>query len=357
MKNYWERKERWCMAYRSAEMCGHSTNNYTETAVRLYKDIVLSRCKAYNITASVDFTTTTMEKYYCHRLLKFAHSRVSTLHLLMKKQLTKSSYLSFMDIIQVSPAQFFVPSEKDATILYEVDTKVGACSCTSGKYGRFCKHEAAIYRLFNTTLPNAPALLPQDRSKVAYIALGKDAKDHSFYEDLVPMTVRKNECQSGSQNLDVISPTKTHASTSILPEKYKDSTNEVLDINSNIVVGETKQSTNPSTISQAFEELKILHDKFGTSQSGIDSLLKRAKTIKNKGQWESFVHGVHIHRYKSGASIHTQPTSRARRRAGVTKGSKRLAVGRPAQGDTKCRKRRRKLQQNISKNLPNAKGH
>jgi hypothetical protein len=51
LQSHWERRELWCIAWRGAEMCGNHTNNYTEIRVRLYKDMVLSICKAYNMTA------------------------------------------------------------------------------------------------------------------------------------------------------------------------------------------------------------------------------------------------------------------------------------------------------------------
>ena len=55
-------------------MCGHHTNNYAEATVRLYKDHVLSRCKAYNAVALVDFTLTTMDMYYRHQLMTSARN-------------------------------------------------------------------------------------------------------------------------------------------------------------------------------------------------------------------------------------------------------------------------------------------
>lgn len=49
----WERRESWCMAWRNiASMRGHHTNNYAEVTVRLFKDNILTRCKAYNAVAS-----------------------------------------------------------------------------------------------------------------------------------------------------------------------------------------------------------------------------------------------------------------------------------------------------------------
>ena len=49
-------------------MCGNHTNNYAKIAVRLYRHIVLSRCKAYNLTSLVDLTLSVMEKYYVRRI-------------------------------------------------------------------------------------------------------------------------------------------------------------------------------------------------------------------------------------------------------------------------------------------------
>jgi len=60
LQSHWERRELWCIFCRGAEMCGNHTNNYAEITVLLYKDIVLFRCKAYNMTALVDFTCTVM---------------------------------------------------------------------------------------------------------------------------------------------------------------------------------------------------------------------------------------------------------------------------------------------------------
>jgi hypothetical protein len=74
LQSHWERRELRCIAWRGAEMCGNH-NNYAEITVRLYKDIVLSRCKAYNVTALVDFTCTVMEKYDVRKLRSFANSR------------------------------------------------------------------------------------------------------------------------------------------------------------------------------------------------------------------------------------------------------------------------------------------
>lgn len=65
-------------------------------------------------------------------------------------------------------------------------------------------------------------------------------------------------------------------------------------------------------------------------------------------------------RHRSRATIHVQPTTISRRKPGVTRGSKRLLVGRPVKTDNNKRnvlKRKRNLAENVRKNVPNAKGH
>lgn len=44
MLDYWKRRQLWCLAYRkTAAVRGSHTNNYVESAIRLFKDIVLTR--------------------------------------------------------------------------------------------------------------------------------------------------------------------------------------------------------------------------------------------------------------------------------------------------------------------------
>jgi len=42
---YWDRRQLWAMAWRDHTQRGHHTNNFCEASVRLYKDVILSRCK------------------------------------------------------------------------------------------------------------------------------------------------------------------------------------------------------------------------------------------------------------------------------------------------------------------------
>lgn len=86
LKKIWKKRVEWCTAYRTDIIYrGHNTNNYTEASIRIFKDVILQRCKAFNACALIDFTANIFEKYQYRRLMKFAHSR----------QTNSSAYLKF----------------------------------------------------------------------------------------------------------------------------------------------------------------------------------------------------------------------------------------------------------------------
>ena len=57
-------------------MRGINTNNYAESGIRILKDIVFKRVKAYNLIQLFEFLTVTFELYYERRLLAVAHNRM-----------------------------------------------------------------------------------------------------------------------------------------------------------------------------------------------------------------------------------------------------------------------------------------
>ncbi|GBN33087.1 hypothetical protein AVEN_7625-1 [Araneus ventricosus] len=89
-------------------------------------------------------------------------------------------------------------------------------------------------------------------------------------------------------------------------------------------------------------------------------ITERLKKISSVGQWEKFLHtaGGSIQlRIRNSSTIRVQPTSIARRAPKMTKGSKRLQVGRPPAGDVTSKKRKHCLSENINLSKLNAKLH
>ena len=182
----WERREEWCLAWRNVpQRRGHHTNNYSEVTVRLFKDNILTRCKAYNAVALVDFIVAVMEPFYRNRLERFANGRVTMHHLLLEKSVKRSAYVKGQQDIQVvsssSGTSYIVPSEADRNVLYEVDATVGVCTSPNGMSGQCCKHQVAVYKWFGEALPNIPPVTDADWYAAACLALGECAPAPEFY--------------------------------------------------------------------------------------------------------------------------------------------------------------------------------
>jgi len=140
VETLWERRSEWCLAWRNLpQVRGHHTNNYAEITVRLFKDNILTICKAYNAVAIVDFIATVMEKFYRNRLERFANGRVTMHHLLLEKLSARASYIKGKQDIKLvassSGTSYRVPSESDRTVFYEVDAAAGVCTCPAGMCG------------------------------------------------------------------------------------------------------------------------------------------------------------------------------------------------------------------------------
>ena len=77
MEKNWGRRQEWAVCFRdNASMRGIDTNNYAESGIRILKDIVFKRVKAYNLIQFFEFLTITFEVYYERRLLAIAYNRV-----------------------------------------------------------------------------------------------------------------------------------------------------------------------------------------------------------------------------------------------------------------------------------------
>ena len=210
MESYWQRKDIWCLAYRNEKLHGHHTNNFAEISVRILKDEVLHRYKAYNVVDLVEKICVRMEDYYIKRLSNFAMSRDPKNRLEFQREMKKAAYLQECDITRTDNL-FLVPSEADKTNLYIVDPQSGFCSCPSGKYGKFCKHQAGVSRFYKDVIcNNLPPTTPQARYEMAVLAFGSKAGDMSVYQALQSSDAQDIEVHGGLA-LAVEQPTPTSA--------------------------------------------------------------------------------------------------------------------------------------------------
>lgn len=338
---YWTRRQDWCLAYRDGTTHGHQTNNFSEVCVRLYKDIVLSRCKAYNVVALVDFTCTTMEQYYIRRLRNFANRRCNG-EIVSKVYQSKASYLTKDMILKIDNFTFSVPSATTED-LYQVDVETGCCTCRVGYLGKMCKHQAGVYLIFF----NPDANDTDDRFLIACLALGENAKSKDFYRPLRIVALEAQDDTSTSKSLFLENQNDDQSHVGITGNILSDVENQV-----------------PCDPENSFDKLITLmrerHEKFGTSAASVDKFSTRIKNITTRSAWDSFLNsvGCSISLRRSRGAIKVQPTAIARRRPNVTRGSKRIPSGRPPLGEKRTnQKRKRNLSLNVERNVANAKSH
>ena len=71
----WSRRSEWALCYRSGlPVRDNNTNNISEAGVRILKEIVFSRVKAYNLAEMFKFVVEKLENYYQRNLLSVAHN-------------------------------------------------------------------------------------------------------------------------------------------------------------------------------------------------------------------------------------------------------------------------------------------
>lgn len=362
---YWKRKEIWCLAFRDASMHGHHTNNFSEVNVRIFKDIVLSRNKAYNAIALVDFICTSMEEYYIRRLRNFVNGRTDKSRLLFQDQLHRAAHIT-KNCIELVDDDLYKVKQKDSSDFYEVNVSVGYCSCPVGKYGSFCKHQAAIYNLYHYKMPNLPPICHETRYLLAKLAFGDEAQSNKYYMPLISSSIESNT---------IVSECNTGNSSNMLDTEQSNIENQINDINNEetevMEYEETEAMENKETEAMenttSSEEYKnqiisLMTDNFkkfpSPSLHVLSKCVQRLKNVKTLTGWESFIAtaGSSISlRHRGRAIIGVQPTTISRRRPGITRGSKRLPVGQPKK--VVKTKRNRNLQENVNKNVPNAKSH
>jgi len=132
-------------------------NSFSEVNVRIFKDIVLSRNKAYNAVAFIDFICTNMEEYYSRCLRSIVNIVIDdTARLLFEDQLSRSAYITKDFIESIGDNLYKVIKEHVLSDFYEVNTAVGYCSCIKGKFGSFFKHQAAVFNFYKDKMPNLP---------------------------------------------------------------------------------------------------------------------------------------------------------------------------------------------------------
>ena len=169
------------MAYRNEVITrGHETNIYAEATVRLLKDIMLDRRKAFIVVALVGYIVDVLEPYYEKRLYEVASGRPSPLLAAFSKLQNTANTVSLKGTIQIGPNTYQVPSASQKNT-YIVNIQAGVCTCARGERGALYKHQLALCNNKELSLPNLPPVTYKERHELAVLALGARAPPVKFF--------------------------------------------------------------------------------------------------------------------------------------------------------------------------------
>jgi len=189
IQSHWDQRKDWALCYRKHLLVrGNHTNNYAEAGIRIVKDLVFNRVKAYNVVQMFSFVTECLEMYYSRRLLSVAHNRVDR-YISIKYQGMKCSGIAFdqISVLDKNEQTYLVESQTDRGVKYFVDMSVGICSCMAGQDGSPCSHQAAIVKHYGVPSVNCiPTLSSSTRQQIAIIAIGSKAiQEPQFYASFI----------------------------------------------------------------------------------------------------------------------------------------------------------------------------
>ena len=196
IQSLWGRKSEWTHCYRTTALIrGNHTNNYAEACMRVLKELIFGRTKAYNLIQIFQFVTEIMDRYYKSNI---AHTRVNRFISLRYQGLNAKQY-SKDSITKLSDSTFSVPSKTERGVKYWVYMCIGQCTCPQGKDGSPCSHQAAIVLHYGSPFFDfIPVMDPTVKQKVAN---GEEAlKDISFYCTLNQSFCNKQDLKSEDCN-------------------------------------------------------------------------------------------------------------------------------------------------------------
>ena len=184
MKTLWEKRRLWAHCFRKHILIrSNHTNNYAEAGIKILKDLIFGRVKAYNLVQMFYFVVETLELYYKRKLLNIANNRLES-YIAVRFQGLNAKKISKNDIIKADQTGWYkVQSQTERGRYHDVNTHIGVCTCTQGQDGSPCSHQAAVVINYGDESCNYIATISVSaRKNIAMLAIGEGAvQDVAFY--------------------------------------------------------------------------------------------------------------------------------------------------------------------------------
>ena len=347
LQSVWEKRRTWAHCYRSTlPVRGNHTNNYAEAGIRILKELIFSRVKAYNLIQMFSFVTEIMEIFYQKKLLSLANNRIQT-YIALRFQGINAQRLDKDDIQAGDNGWYKVQSQTTRGDYYSVNTHIGFCTCPKGRDGSPCLHQAAVVVQYGEYGLNfITSMSPPARQKLARIALGDGAiKDPGFYSSIHQESLEhkyggEGKDQIKPSSLDTMDFSSTHWDL-IRAGAYEDNEEPATDIISPNLEETCKMIDSVAEdLKRRLRERPLDEQLFSGTNKFIDrynrySSCKSNAMLASALQKFGWVFGGSVTSQKFGKLRHgkritIQATAAGRRRKGVKKGKAPVVSGRPA---------------------------
>ena len=293
---HWSRRREWAICYRHNLLVrGNHTNNYAEAGIRILKELIFSRVKAYNLVQMFSFITECMEIYYSRKLLSVAHNRMDR-YVSLKFQGVKSAGISAEQIVKldIDACTYLVNSQTEREVKYLVDMSLGVCSCTAGQDGSPCSHQAAVVKHYHIPAVNCiPTLSSESRQLLANVALGCNSVQNPYFYSSLHQKKEEHVCTVSSSQVDTANFNGSEwelirglASGEDGNEQDVKSGNCEIDLDK--IVTEIKQ---------VFADIKVRVKDSSVVAQGMETFIKRYKQMLTRGNSANAALGSSLHRF------------------------------------------------------------
>uniref|UniRef100_A0A2S2PBP9 SWIM-type domain-containing protein n=2 Tax=Schizaphis graminum TaxID=13262 RepID=A0A2S2PBP9_SCHGA len=200
--NLYQRKEEWALCYRKGLITrGQNTNNISEAGMKIIKDVILDRTKAYSPVQLFFFIVNELDAFYEMKILDIAANRPAQ-YLKKKYILTDTQKKDLIFKKLDGYRNIFEVHNNSSNTQYCVDLDVGICSCPKGDTGYPCKHLIFIAKNSNFDLGICLPTSEETRKRLHIIATGCSNIKEGWYSSVKNCDSKLPNNKQDTQNLN-----------------------------------------------------------------------------------------------------------------------------------------------------------